>query len=203
MAKPGPAKSGKAHRAEGWVRKRRWERSGGWRRNALKARHCKRRDLCEPASSRHGTGVRAPIVAVKPGNAGGAKGGRKVEMDRSERRNTRGTKCRMARRHRRGRGSRKELARTVAQRDTDADGLREGGRIEQRRTPVQYTRHRMEACTILCAGPSVPSRERPPTGEPDAGDPHVRFGGRGRRQPLPAPIGKTPDRICSVARRPS
>ena len=34
---------------------------------------------------------------------------------------------------------------------------------------------------LLCAGRSVPSRVRPPTGEPDAGDLHVRFGGRGRR----------------------
>jgi hypothetical protein len=37
------------------------------------------------------------------------------------------------------------------------------------------------------AGLSVPSWVRPPTGEPDAGDLHVRFGGRGRRQPLPTP----------------
>jgi hypothetical protein len=27
-----------------------------------------------------------------------------------------------------------------------------------------------------------------PTGEPCAGDPHARFGGRGRRQPFPTPI---------------
>ena len=33
----------------------------------------------QPASSRQGTGVRALIVALKPGNAGGAKGCRKVE----------------------------------------------------------------------------------------------------------------------------
>ena len=49
----------------------------------------------QSASSRHGTGVRAPIVALKPGNAGGAKGGRKVEMHRTERRKTRGTKMPM------------------------------------------------------------------------------------------------------------
>ena len=35
---------------------------------------------------RRGAGVRASIVALKPGNAGGAKGGRKVEMDQAERR---------------------------------------------------------------------------------------------------------------------
>ena len=38
------------------------------------------------ASLRRGAGVRALIVALKPGNAGGAKGCRKVEMDRAERR---------------------------------------------------------------------------------------------------------------------
>jgi hypothetical protein len=37
-----------------------------------------------PASSRPDTGVRALIVALNPSNAGGAKGGRKVEMDQAE-----------------------------------------------------------------------------------------------------------------------
>ena len=41
---------------------------------------------------------------------------------------------------------------------------------------------------MSCAGPSVPSWVSPPTGEPDAGDLPVRFGGRGRREPLPTPI---------------
>src|SRR5678815_5483479 len=39
-----------------------------------------------PASLRRGAGVRALIVAQNPGNAGGAKEGRKVEMDQAERR---------------------------------------------------------------------------------------------------------------------
>ena len=51
-----------------------------------------------------------------------------------------------------------------------------------------YTGYDNEACPLSCAGPSVPSWVRPPTGEPDAGDPQVRFGGRGRRKPLPTPI---------------
>ena len=29
---------------------------------------------------------------------------------------------------------------------------------------------------------------KPPTGEPCAGEPHARFGGRGRREPFPTPI---------------
>ena len=31
---------------------------------------------------------------------------------------------------------------------------------------------------------------KPPTGEPCAGEPHARFGGRGRREPFPTPIGR-------------
>ena len=39
-------------------------------------------------------------------------------------------------------------------------------------------------------GPSILFEVTPPTGEPDAGDPHVRFGGRGDRSQsvLPTPI---------------
>src|ERR1700733_4651116 len=32
------------------------------------------------------------------------------------------------------------------------------------------------------------SMKKPPTGEPYAGKPPVRFGGRGRRKPIPTPI---------------
>src|SRR6478609_9434927 len=53
-----------------------------------------------------------------------------------------------------------------------------------------YTGYDNEACPLSCAGPSVPSWVRPPTGEPDAGNLPVRFGGRGRRKPLPTPIGR-------------
>jgi len=69
----------------GWVSKRPWGRSGGWRRKALKARRVKRGDLRgargeeRTLRSDHRAGVRALVVATKPGNAGGAKGCRKVE----------------------------------------------------------------------------------------------------------------------------
>jgi len=33
--------------------------------------------------------------------------------------------------------------------------------------------------------------KKPPTGEPYAGKPPVRFGGRGRRKPIPTPIKPT------------
>ena len=35
--------------------------------------------------------------------------------------------------------------------------------------------------------------ERSSTGEPDAGDPHVRFGGRGRLNPVPYPYQSRPE----------
>src|SRR5215510_15121080 len=39
-----------------------------------------------------------------------------------------------------------------------------------------------------CVGEPIPMR-KPPTGEPCAGEPHARFGGRGRPEPFPTPIG--------------
>ena len=85
----------------GSVAKRRRERSGGWRRNGRKAKPMTQRDLrgsgrptrthappCRPA------GVRASIVASKPGNAGGAKGRRKMDAGCRHRRNTHRRQCR-------------------------------------------------------------------------------------------------------------
>ena|SRR5437773_6831612 len=37
-----------------------------------------------------------------------------------------------------------------------------------------------------CVSEPIPMR-KPPTGEPCAGEPHARFGGRGRREPFPTP----------------
>jgi hypothetical protein len=68
---------------KGWVTKRPWGRSGGWRRKASKARRVKQGDLRGARGKAelpdHRAGVRALVVAMKPGNAGGAKGCRKVE----------------------------------------------------------------------------------------------------------------------------
>ena len=48
-----------------------------------------------------------------------------------------------------------------------------------------------------CVSEPIPMR-KPPTGEPCAGEPHARFGGRGRRKPFPTPIRRdqnwTPDK---------
>jgi len=79
----------------GSVVKRSEEQSGGWRWNDRKAKHMKQGDLfgsggCScagfsqenrPVRRASRTGVRASIVASKPGNAGGAKGRRKVDAE--------------------------------------------------------------------------------------------------------------------------
>jgi len=41
-------------------------------------------------------------------------------------------------------------------------------------------------CNLLPSEPTPMSK--PPTGEPCAGEPHARFGGRGRRKPFPTPF---------------
>src|SRR4051812_43197923 len=83
---------------------------------------------------------------------------------------------------------RKELRRTVAQDDAYADGLHHGGRENSPDPLFSTPAATWKLAPSSFAGLSVPSWVRPPTGEPDAGDLHVRFGGRGRRQPLPTPI---------------
>ena len=77
-------------------------------------------------------------------------------------------------------------------------GIGAGNRVKEQERP----RHRSTRATAVpsshesgCSlyGPSrseiLPMR-KPPTGEPYAGKPHVRFGGRGGRQPFPTPIGR-------------
>ena len=44
----------------------------------------------------------------------------------------------------------------------------------------------------------IPMRKLP-TGEPCAGEPHARFGGRGRREPFPTPIGLRIGNLLSAA----
>ena len=140
---------------------------------------------------RRGAGVRALIVAQKPGNAGGAKGGRKVETDQAGRRTEiPGLVLLLLHAAGEAEAPARSYAELSFQGDLDADGLRHGGRGEPGWTLVLYTGYDNEACPLSCAGPSVPSWVRPPTGEPDAGDLQVRFGGRGRRQPLPTPINE-------------
>jgi len=57
--------------------KRSWEQSGGWRRNGQKVKQMKQRDLSGVRQSP--AGVRGVVVALKPGNSGGAKDSRKMD----------------------------------------------------------------------------------------------------------------------------
>src|SRR5262245_54673943 len=52
-----------------------------------------------------------------------------------------------------------------------------------------------------CVGEPIPMR-KPPTGEPCAGEPHARFGGRGRPEPFPPPIGFSVVRMGVYRRKP-
>src|SRR6188768_3444176 len=50
----------------------------------------------------------------------------------------------------------------------------------------------LQLASGLCVGDSTPSWVRPSTGKPDAGNPPVRFGGRGNLAILPTPIKVAP-----------
>jgi hypothetical protein len=59
---------------------KRWRGAwGGWRRNGRKVELVKQRDL--PESGQQPAGVRGAIVVSKPGNAGGAKGSREIDVE--------------------------------------------------------------------------------------------------------------------------
>ncbi len=134
-----------------------------------------------PASSRPGTGVRALIVVMKPGNAGGAKGGRKVEMRRTGQQKA-GPGLVPVWLHVAGEAA--APARSYAELLlTEIQMLMAfvAEVAENRAGPLFSTPAPMwKLAPTSCAGPSVPLWVRPPTGEPDARDPPVRFGGRGR-----------------------
>jgi hypothetical protein len=53
-----------------------------------------------------------------------------------------------------------------------------------------FAEHGFSACVMPMSWPASPLAGEPSTGEPDAGDLHVRLGGRGCRtqSPLPTPI---------------
>ena len=134
-----------------------------------------------PASSRRGAGVTALIVAKKPGNAGGAKEGRKVEMDRTGRRTASPGLVPVwldpA-------GEAEALARSYAEPPSSTiqmlmASVRE---VVENKDGTKFFTPSAEwkLAPSRRVGPSAPSWVTLPTGEPYAGDPHVRFGGRGR-----------------------
>jgi hypothetical protein len=160
MAKPGPAKSGKAHDAEGLGAKAivgggEVVGDGRLRRpDTLSGETC-----AAPASSRPGTGVRALIVALKPGNAGGAKGGRKVEMERAER-SKQGTGLVPAWLYLTGKAdapARSYAARSIQEMQMLRAFARRSG--ERGETLALYTSHGVEACAFVVYGPLGPNGE--------------------------------------------
>ncbi len=170
---------------------------------------CKRAQ--EAAGPRPPAGVTALIVAMKPGNAGGAKGCRKVETRLSHQRKkptvmpagaSYGTAREGNHPSERPIGSTPKLdaeprvwtARLLAALDKRGQ-RRQGNRPEhQCRLDAAVAEPGLFACKAPMTRLPVLSQVRPPTGEPDAGDPHVRFGGRGSRtqSALPTPITAPP-----------
>ena len=64
------------------------------------------------------------------------------------------------------------------------------------RRPSTLAKCLLRACRAVRTSHGLAIREtvsmkKPPTGEPYAGKPPVRFGGRGRRKPIPTPISKS------------
>ena len=185
----------------GWVSKRssgaaRWLETEGFegqRREAGRpARRARGRRAVRPPPR---AGARALVVALKPGNAGGAKGCRKVE-----------TRCSNAvEQHRRHSGRRclrvnpSERSKAAGPRSNQRFGWRGCWPLSTRGSKQANQGQLCRAWVLPLAaqpmpGRSVPSWVRPPTGEPDAGDPHVRFGRRGGRNQsaLPTPITSLP-----------
>ena len=175
---------------------------------------CKRAQ--EAAGPRPPAGVTALIVAMKPGNAGGAKGCRKVETRLSHQRKkptvmpagaSYGTAREGNHPSERPIGSTPKLdaeprvwtARLLAALDKRGQ-RRQGNRPEhQCRLDAAVAEPGLFACKAPMTRLPVLSQVRPPTGEPDAGDPHVRFGGRGSRTQSALP---TPIRAAAGALRP-
>jgi hypothetical protein len=152
-------------------------------------------------------GVTAPIVALKPGNAGGAKGCRKME-----------TQCpnfagpSPAANAREGYTSRRDHEASLPHQEWSwiepriwtermlAASHRGSTAARGASGPVRLLCRALAFQLALrpCFGPPVLLQVKPSTGEPDAGDPHVRFGGRGVRTQshLPTPITRAREGLC-------
>ncbi len=158
-------------------------------------------------------GVRAPIVAMKPGNAGGAKGCRKME-----------TQCpnfagpSPAANAREGYTSRRDHEASLPHQEWSwiepriwtermlAASYRGSTAARGAKWPRAPSLPNLgfSACPTPLFRSASPLVGEPSTGEPDAGDPHVRFGGRGCRiqSTLPTPIFMTGISCCGPRSRP-
>jgi hypothetical protein len=162
-AQPSMPGIGKRPPLRGSVQKRAGDSTwGGWRRNGINGRA---REAGRPVPGRvlvfmrawgaeepgRGTGVRVAIVVRKRRNGRGAKGHRKATLG--------------------GAGSRRPTAASAARLRGDGHHLTAEGGDWEGCTEQLPVRPRERS--------SYGPHRAPPTGEPDAGDPHVRFGGRG------------------------
>ena len=151
----------------------------GWGENAGKVL-CGRVESCPGRNprERNRAAVRAVIVVMKRGNARGAKGGRKWNHGRKSSRPTSANDC----------------LRGLEQHGQKASGLAKPNRdVSESMMSMWWAWH--------CMGSSIPTSGREArkgrigkamTGEPDAGDPPVRFGGRGGANQCPVPTSIRP-----------
>ena len=73
--------------------------------------------------------------------------------------------------------------------------------------PSTLAQHFLRGCRVVRTLPGLACREtppmrKPPTGEPYAGKPHVRFGGRGGLRPFPTPIDLGRENTIPLDRKP-
>jgi hypothetical protein len=132
------------------------------------------------AATRERAGVRASIRAKKGRNGSGAKGRRKVD---EERRRTGGTPAAQCLRAKPDEGSTRHRWSRAPGRCPFIIGMTLGGGRGSSPILRPFSWASVELSSLL-------SEVKPPTGEPDAGNPPVRFGGRGIRIQsfLPTPI---------------
>ena len=158
---------------------------GGWSENDPKGTGVKWRDL--PAcQERRPAGGRASIVARKPGNAGGAKGRRKTNRPKTNR----GIRLRLL-----PEGHKPDRLSSGA--PEGVRGTRTVGGEQPGDGPLALGAKRSVVQSSLWPCPTRSDLSSPrgssSIGEPDAGDPPVRFGGRGGASqcPVPTPIHTT------------
>ena len=125
-------------------------------------------DLPEQEIERFPAGVRAAIVALKSGNSEGAKGGRKADEREHQRfsTNTSLTALKWAN------GRREKLLRTECKQTCSEDVKQNTGAERDEPASRQPPSESGEEASNGGVGKLA-------TGEPDAGNPPVRFGGRG------------------------
>ena len=150
----------------------------GWSGNDQKSAWPKWRERPERRSEGL-VAVRAFVVAMKPGNSGGAKGRRKMKTPEAARNSTSSIAARLERGRCMQFPSRTDVWRPSWERDACAS---------------KDTLNQSFVRPWFCMRSTSPLWGNSSTGEPDAGNPPVRFGGRGRFHPGSYPYQTEPTR---------